>query len=84
MSPGNDNQVDWTAAATPQGDSAHGRVVERTGERMLPSLNRPDRSRAVPQTRRSVMDTLLGENDLSALDVNGSDPYNATGRQFRR
>jgi hypothetical protein len=30
------------------------------------------------------MDTLLGENDLSAHDAGGSDPYNATGRQFRR
>ena len=30
------------------------------------------------------MDTLLGENNLSAIDVGGSDPYNATGRQFRR
>ena len=58
-------------------------VNHRVGERLLPSLNRPA-SRAVPQTRRSVMDTLLGDNDLSAMDVNGSDPYNATGRQFRR
>ncbi len=84
MCPGNDNQVDWTAATTPQGETVGERGVERKGERMLPSLNRPDRSRSVPQTRRSVMDTLLGDNDLSALDVNGSDPYNATGRQFRR
>jgi hypothetical protein len=30
------------------------------------------------------MDTLLGDNDLAAMDVGGSDPYNATGRQFRR
>jgi hypothetical protein len=30
------------------------------------------------------MDTLLGENTLSASDVGGSDPYNTTGRQFRR
>jgi len=92
MRPGNDNQIDWTAAATPQGhpvghrasQSMGQRTGERTGERMLPSLNRPEKSRVVPQTRRSVMDTLLGENDLSAIDVNGSDPYNATGRQFRR
>jgi hypothetical protein len=30
------------------------------------------------------MDTLLGENNLSAHDAGGNDPYNATGRQFRR
>jgi hypothetical protein len=75
MCPGNDNQVDWTAAATPQ------------GERMHPGLAPPNRNpkpKAIPQTRRAVMDTLLGENNLTASDVGGSDPYNATGRQFRR
>jgi hypothetical protein len=30
------------------------------------------------------MDALLGESNLSATDVGGGDPYNATGRQFRR
>jgi hypothetical protein len=29
------------------------------------------------------MDTLLGEHNLSAAEVSGSDPYNATGRHFR-
>jgi hypothetical protein len=72
MCPGNDNQVDWTAAATPQ------------GERMTSSLSRPKKPAVVPQTKRSVMDTLLGESKLSAHDAGGSDPYNATGRQFRR
>ena len=72
MCPGNDNQVDWTAAATPQ------------GEGVLPSLKRPPKPRTVPQTRGSVMDTLLGKNDLKAMDISGSDPYNATGRHFRR
>lgn len=77
MCPGNDNQVDWTAAAMPQ------------GERVLPSLARIQKSpapkpKALPQTKRAVMDTLLGENSLSASEVGGSDPYNATGRQFRR
>lgn len=72
MCPGNDNQVDWTAAATPQ------------GEGVLPSLSRPQKPKTVPHTKRSVMDTLLGENNLSASDVSGSDPYNATGRHFRR
>lgn len=72
MSMGNDNQVDWTAAATSE------------GERVAPSLSRPQKPRVIPQTKRSVMDTLLGENNLTASDAGGSDPYNATGRQFRR
>jgi hypothetical protein len=70
MSPGNDNQVDWTAAATPN-------------EGVVPSLSRPAKPRPQP-AKRNVMDTLLGENNLSAYDVAGNDPYNATGRQFRR
>ena len=69
---GNDNQVDWTAATTPD------------GERIAPSLGKTQKPRVTPHTRRSVMDTLLGENNLSASDSGGSDPYNATGRQFRR
>jgi hypothetical protein len=70
MSPGNDNQVDWTAATTPD-------------EGVVPSLSRPAAPR--PQlTKRSVMDTLLGENNLASYDAGGNDPYNATGRQFRR
>jgi hypothetical protein len=73
MSPDIENHVDWTAATTPQ------------GERFAPSLS-PKRApaRAVPTTRRGVMDTLLGKNDLAALDESGRDPYNTTGRQFRR
>jgi len=87
MCPGNDNQVDWTAAATPQDERMGERVIDRpsrrVGEGVLPSLSRP-KPRILPQTKRSVMDTLLGKNDLSAHDAGGSDPYNATGRQFRR
>jgi hypothetical protein len=31
------------------------------------------------------MEKLLGQNNLAAHhDENGTDPYNATGRQFRR
>ena len=71
MSPGNDNHVDWTAAATPN-------------EGVVPSLSRKAKPRVESMTKRDVMDTLLGENNLSALDAGGSDPYNATGRQFRR
>ena len=72
MSPGNDNQVDWTAAATPQ------------GEAVVPSLGAKPKPRALPTTKRDVMDTLLGQNNLAAHDAGGNDPYNATGRQFRR
>ena len=74
MSPGNDNQVDWTAAATP------------SGEGVAASLSRKAKPqpRVLPTTKRGVMDTLLGENNLSAVDAGGNDPYNATGRQFRR
>lgn len=65
--------MDWTAAATPEGD------------RLVPSLSRQQsKPRVTPQTKRAVMDTLLGENNLSAIDAGGGDPYNATGRQFRR
>jgi len=70
MSPGNDNQVDWSAAATPN-------------EGVVPSLSRPSKARE-SNPKRNVMDTLLGENNLAAFDAGGNDPYNATGRQFRR
>ena len=72
MSPGNDNQVDWTAATTPHGGRRH---------RAFHAKPKP---RVEPTTKRSVMDTLLGENNLAAIDAGGNDPYNATGRQFRR
>lgn len=71
MSPGDDNQVDWTAAAVPE------------GERVGPGLSRKP-PRTGPQGRSKVMDTLLGEHELIALDSSGGDPYNATGRLFRR
>ena len=72
MSPGNDNQVDWTAATTPAARASS------------PACPRNAKPRVVPQTKRNVMDTLLGENNLAAFDAGGNDPYNATGRQFRR
>jgi hypothetical protein len=72
MCTGNDNQVDWTAAATPQ------------GEGVSPGLARSRKPKTVTHTRASVMDTLLGKSNLSATDVSGSDPYNATGRHLRR
>ena len=72
MRPGDPNQVDRIAAATPQ------------GERVLPSLPRQQQARTPPQTSSSVMNTLLGQDNLSAMDAGGSDPYNTTGRHFRR
>jgi hypothetical protein len=68
---GIENHVDWTAPSTPQ------------NERVGPGLARP-KGQATDTSRRSVMDTLLGRNDLAAIDVTGGDPYNATGRLFRR
>jgi hypothetical protein len=70
MSSGNDNQVDWTATTPHEG--------------VVTSLSRQTKPRVEPNSKRSVMDTLLGEHKLSAFDAGGSDPYNATGRQFRR
>jgi len=68
---GIENHVDWTAAAKPN--------HEQVG---------PGLARRKPQTaeapKRSVMDTLLGKNNLTAIDPSGADPYNATGRHFRR
>jgi hypothetical protein len=70
MSPANDNQV-ATTAATPH-------------EGVVPGLSRQARPRDATTSRQNVLDTLLGKNNLAAIDAGGSDPYNATGRQFRR
>ena len=67
---GIENHVDWTAAAKPK--------HEQVGPGLTP--RKPQGADA----KRSVMDTLLGKNNLSAIDPSGSDPYNATGRFFRR
>jgi hypothetical protein len=72
MSSGNDNRVDWTA---------DGNRVERVGA----GHSAPDRQPPpAVSTRRSVMDTLLGENKLAAYDASGNDPYNTTGKFVRR
>jgi len=68
---GIENHVDWTAAAKPN------------HEQVGPGLSRR-RPQAPEAQKRSVMDTLLGKNNLTAIDASGSDPYNATGRFFRR
>jgi len=72
MSSGNDNQVDWTAYGT-------------SDKRIRPAPPAGSRQQTqATNTRGSVMDTLLGKNNLAAFDVSGSDPYNATGRFARR
>ena len=72
MSTGIENHIDWTIPTTPQG--------ERAGA----GLARQAKAHATAADKRSVMDTLLGKNNLAAHEVSGADPYNATGRQFRR
>jgi hypothetical protein len=69
MNSGIDANVDWSAAPR----------AEHVGPG-LAMRNAPP----AQQTRRSVMDTLLGDTKLSAVDIAGNDPYNATGRHFRR
>ncbi len=66
-----DNNVDWTAPSIPG------------GERVAPSLSSA-RKPAPPKPQRSTLDKLLGDSNLTAYDSSGNDPYNATGRQFRR
>jgi hypothetical protein len=67
-----DNQVQ-SASATGQGH-----------EQVVPGLGRPATARPAVHAPRNVMDTLLGDNQLAAFDGSGGDPYNATGRLFRR
>lgn len=70
MSQGIESHIDWTAPSKSRGE----RAGSGTAHRHEP---------AAPE-KRKVMDTLLGKNNLSATDVSGDDPYNATGRHFRR
>lgn len=73
MNQGIESHVDWTAPS-----KSH-------GERVGPGLDtRSARQPSTPPSKRDVMDTLLGKNNLSAADLSGNDPYNATGRHFRR
>ena len=73
MSQGIESHVDWTGPS-----KSH-------GERVGPGLNgRQERQPSTSAETRDVMDTLLGKNNLSAADLSGNDPYNATGRHFRR
>ena len=67
-----ENHVDWTAPATPR------------GEVVVPGLSPRKKTDETARARRSVMDTLLGDGKLAAYDSSGNDPYNTTGRHFRR
>ena len=73
MNQGIESHVDWTAPS-----KSHG---ERVGPGLNARSNRPPPAAAA---KRDVMDTLLGKNNLSPTDLSGNDPYNATGRHFRR
>ena len=66
-----ESHVDWTAATT-----GH--------EQVTASLSRPRKPPGTTQTGRTTLDKLLGDSKLTAYDSSGNDPYNATGRQFRR
>lgn len=68
--------MDWTAASTPSRDAVREHAVRGLGS--------STGTQAVPGANREVMETLLGKNNLAALDAAGGDPYNATGRHFRR
>ena len=69
MNAGTDNQAERIQPTAP------------VGEQYGPGLSGRVRK---PVTGQDVMDTLLGRNNLSAYDAAGSDPYNATGKFFRR
>jgi hypothetical protein len=67
-----DNNLDWTVPSMPE------------GERVAPSLSSARKPAPSPRPARSTLDKLLGDANLTAFDSSGNDPYNATGRQFRR
>ena len=72
MSQGIESHIDWTAPS------------KSRGVRGSPSTGQADLPPAPASEKSKVMDTLLGNNNLSASDASGDDPYNATGRHFRR
>jgi len=74
---GIDNNIDWTIPTTPQAEQYGPGLARRSH-----SMTKQDAAVAV--SKLGVMDKLLGENSLAAFDAGGNDPYNATGRQFRR
>jgi hypothetical protein len=81
---GIDNNIDWTAAATPQSEQYGPGLSRKSRFQALANKAAQTKAAAVTMSRHDVMDKLLGENNLAAVDAGGNDPYNATGRQFRR
>ena len=75
MSPPIENNIDWIVPSTRGGEPI------AKGLRPLPA-KQP--ARTPPATRKGVLDTLLGDDKLTAPDEGGRDPYNTTSRQFRR
>jgi hypothetical protein len=73
MSQGIESHIDWTATSKPQG--------KRVGPGLAGQPISPD---VTASEKREVLDTLLGKHNLTASDVSGNDPYNTTGRFFRR
>jgi hypothetical protein len=69
MNAGTDNQAERNKPTAP------------VGEQYGPGLSGRVRK---PITGQDVMDTLLGQNKLAAYDASGNDPYNTTGKFFRR
>jgi len=85
---GIDNNIDWTAAATPQSEEYGPGLSRKSGFQSLANKaaqqKSDERKADTAATKHHVMDKLLGDNNLAAFDAGGGDPYNATGRQFRR
>lgn len=69
---GIEQHVDWAAPPRATDERAGRSPTARGG------------SQKAPDPGRDVMETLLGKNNLVAIDVSGGDPYNATGRFVRR
>lgn len=92
MSTGIDNNVDWVAGSPPKAEQVGPGLarpgVPRAEQAIQRSFTHSKRAVESPppglDDSQRIMDKLLGQNSLAALDERGSDPYNATGRQFRR
>jgi hypothetical protein len=69
---GIEQHVDWAAPAMATNDRAGRGLTARSS------------SQKAPDPGRNVMETLLGKNSLAAIEASGGDPYNATGRFYRR
>ena len=84
MSRGIDNHIDWAVAATPLNEQYGPGLARKAPGSAGTAQRAASKASNVPLTKRGVMDKLLGENTLAAFDAGGDDPYNATGKQFRR